>query len=88
MRGIVDRLAIERGFGFLVAEKKEFFFHRSGLKGVDFDELAPGTEVEFEVQGETEGDRPREHPRAVNIRLADAEVPATDHELMPPGKVA
>ena len=88
MEGIVDRLASERGFGFIIGDRKEFFFHRSALKGVEFDELAPGSEVVFDVEGQAEGDRPREHPRAVNIRLASGEIPAVDNEELPPGKAA
>jgi cold shock CspA family protein len=88
MHGTIDRLGPERGFGFIVSERKEFFFHRSALRGVDFEEPAPGTQVEFDVEGNAEGDRPREHPRAVSIRLSDNAVEATDNELLPPGKVA
>ncbi len=88
MRGIIDRLAPEAGFGFIVAGREEFFFHRTGLNGVEFDELAPGSEVEFEIASHAEGDEPGEHRRAVNVHLAPMEVPAADNEDLPFGKVA
>ncbi len=88
MRGTIDRIAPEAGFGFITADGEEFFFHRSALNGVEFDELAPGSEVEFEVASEAEGDEPGEHRRAVNVHFAVGELPAADHEELPPGKVA
>jgi CspA family cold shock protein len=37
-----------RGFGFISAENgKQVFFHRSALRGEDFDALQEGTSVEF-----------------------------------------
>jgi cold shock CspA family protein len=88
MRGIVDRLAPEGGFGFITADGEEFFFHRSGLNGVDFEELAPGSDVEFEIATHAEGDQPGEHRRAVNVHLLGNEIPAEDNEELPPQKVA
>jgi cold shock CspA family protein len=88
MIGTVDRIAPEGGFGFIVAGGEEFFFHRSALNGIEFEELAPGSDVEFEIAQETEGDQPGEHRRAVNVHLAAGEVPAVDNEELPPGKVA
>jgi cold shock CspA family protein len=88
MRGTIDRLAPEGGFGFIVADAEEFFFHRSGLNGVDFDELAPGSHVEFEIASNTEGDQPGEHRRAVNLHLAPNEMPSSDFEQLPDQKIA
>jgi CspA family cold shock protein len=83
MRGTVASVVPERGFGFITtADGGEFFFHRGALQAVDFEELAEGVEVEFEV-GDEPGDQPGERPRAVNIRLAETAVPAVDHEVLP-----
>ncbi|MCE7735258.1 MAG: cold shock domain-containing protein, partial [Candidatus Heimdallarchaeota archaeon] len=41
------------------------FFHKSNLKGIDFDELTEGTMVEFELQ---EGQKGQE---AVNISVVN-----------------
>jgi cold shock CspA family protein len=87
MRGIVDELLLDRGFGFIEAGGQRYFFNRSALQGVGFDELAPGTALEFEVDREPTGDRSDEHLRAVSIRLADDAVPAVDNEALPPEKL-
>jgi cold shock CspA family protein len=88
MIGQVDRVAPEAGFGFIVADGEEFFFHVLALSGIEFEELAPGSDVELEIATETKGDEPGEHRRAVNVHLASGEVPAEDNEELPPGKVA
>lgn len=89
MEGRVSSLAAERGFGFISdADGNEFFFHRAALQGTEFEELAEGVAVEFEVGRGEPGDEPGERPRAVNVRLADRAVPAVDHEVLPPEKTA
>ena len=86
MHGTIARLSPEGGFGFITADDgQELFFHRSALQATDFEELAPGVAVEFEV-GHEEGDRPGEDPRAVSVRLAEEAAPAADHEALPPEK--
>ena len=88
MEGTVARLAPEGGFGFITGENgQEFFFHRSALQAVDFEELAPGSAVVFEAGQET-GDQPGEHTRAVNVRLAPGQTAAVDHEILPEEKSA
>jgi cold shock CspA family protein len=84
MRGRIVDLIQERGFGFVVADGQRFFFQLGALTGgTDFGDLATGSEVEFEVNNDAKGDRADEHPRAVNVRLADGEMPAVDHEVLP-----
>jgi cold shock CspA family protein len=87
MRGVVDTLLIDRGFGFIAAGGERYFFNQAALQGLDFEDLGPGTEVEFEIDRDPAGDRPDEEPRAVSIRLADGAVPAVDHEVLPPEKL-
>lgn len=78
MHGQIARLAPERGFGFVVADDgQEYFFHRSALKATRFEDLAPGTAVDFQI-GLDEGDRPDEGPRAVSVHLAADALPAVD----------
>jgi cold shock CspA family protein len=87
MRGTVDRVVPERGFGFVIGPNgEEYFFHRSGLSGTEFEELGPGVTVDFQVANE-EGDTPDEHLRAVNVHLADDAIPAVDNEPLPPEKI-
>jgi len=88
MQGTIASVVPERGFGFITDDEgREFFFHRSALQATDFEELAAGVAVEFEVSREP-GDEAGERPRAVNVRLADTAVPAVDHEVLPPEKTA
>ena len=87
MRGEVVRLNPEGKFGFIRdEEEREFFFHMTALNGVKFEELAEGSEVEFTEGGRDPGDRPEEEPRAVNVRLAEDEIPAVGNEPLRPEK--
>lgn len=74
------------GFGFINADGQEFFFHRTGLNAVEWDELAAGQAVDFSIGAPDPGDRPGEHPRAVNVRLARESMPAEGGELLPEEK--
>ena len=50
-RGTVAKVVRDRGFGFIRGnDGKEVFFHRSGLIGMNFDDLEQGTLVDFEVE--------------------------------------
>ncbi|HKF84412.1 MAG TPA: cold shock domain-containing protein [Candidatus Limnocylindrales bacterium] len=59
--GTVKKLVSERGFGFITAEDgKEYFFHRSALApSLDFDRLAGGEKVQFEIEQDPKGARAR-----------------------------
>ncbi len=62
--GTIKKLVADRGFGFIAAEDgKEYFFHRSGLdRDLNFDSLAGGESVEFEIEPSQKG------PRAYKVR--------------------
>ena len=64
--GTIKKVVSDRGFGFIVAEDtKEYFFHRGGLdSSLDFDRLAGGERVEFDVEASPKG------PRAINVHAA------------------
>ena len=84
MHGTIARLVPERGFGFISDQDgREYFFQRNALMGVEYEDLAPGIEVEFAGRPPESGDEPGEHPRAVSIRLADNASEAPDHERLP-----
>ncbi|MBW3574529.1 MAG: cold shock domain-containing protein [Actinobacteria bacterium] len=58
MQGTVDRVVADEGFGFIIGPNgEEYFFHRTGLKGVEWEELGPGVPVIFQATA-GEGDRP------------------------------
>jgi CspA family cold shock protein len=64
--GTIKRIVADRGFGFIAAEgEKEYFFHRNSLdSSLDFDRLAGGEKVEFDVEESPKG------PRANRVRAA------------------
>lgn len=87
MRGTVQKLVADRGFGFIVDEGgREYFFHQNALQGVSYEDLGPGVAVDLELERDPKGDEEGERPRAVNIRLADDAVPAVEHEVLPAEK--
>jgi CspA family cold shock protein len=57
--GTIKRVISERGFGFIAAEDgKEYFFHRNELgESLDFDRLAGGEAVSFDVEASPKGPR-------------------------------
>ena len=68
-KGTIAKLT-DRGFGFIKTEEGvDFFFHSNELKGVEFNNLSEGQEVEFEKGQGRDG-----RPAALKVRLAEAEV--------------
>ena len=63
--GTIKKLVRERGFGFIQgSDGVELFFHRSALQGEEFDTLAEGQAVEFDVERGDKG------PRASNMKVS------------------
>jgi CspA family cold shock protein len=60
--GTIKKVISDRGFGFIAAEdRKEYFFHRNGLKSsLDFDRLVGGERVTFEIEQSPKGPRARD----------------------------
>ena len=68
-KGTIAKL-MDRGFGFIKAEGEgDLFFHSNDVEGVAFNSLSEGQEVEFEKGQGRDG-----RPKAVNVRLTEAEV--------------
>jgi len=81
MYGTITELVLDRGFGFISNQDgREYFFNRSALMGVEFEELDAGMGVEFLARPPGAGDEVGEHPRAVSIRLAPDTIEAPEHE--------
>jgi len=58
LRGVVQRLYRERGFGFIrIPGGEEYFFHVSGLDDCRIEELEEGLLVEFEGRQTAKGKR-------------------------------
>ena len=68
MKGKIKEIVTDRGFGFIKGEDgRDFFFHRSALQGLDFKQLSPDEEVEFEVEEFKEPTTPKAI-RATNVK--------------------
>jgi CspA family cold shock protein len=68
LEGKIKKIMTQRGFGFIsLDEGKDIFFHCSGLKDVDLEDLKEGDAVSFEVEEDSKG------PRAVNVERAGKE---------------
>ncbi len=66
-RGTVAKVVRDRGFGFIRGnDGKDVFFHRSGLVGLNFDDLEQGQVVDFEVEQGPKG------LRAANVRQSSS----------------
>lgn len=56
MTGRIDRLMIDKGFGFIKNEGGvDFFFHRTALKNIRFEDLKQGQFVDFEESETSKG---------------------------------
>lgn len=64
--GRIIRLKPDHGFGFIqdIKTGREFFFHKSAVRGAQFDELREQQAVQFEP-----GEGPK-GPRAENVYVA------------------
>jgi CspA family cold shock protein len=59
--GSIKRLVRERGFGFIAGDDgQEYFFHRGGLDGLEFDALSGDERVTFDVERSEKGLRARQ----------------------------
>jgi CspA family cold shock protein len=67
MQGIIDRIVLDRGFGFVaVPNGPDVFFHCRDLDdGLEFSEQLKGQRVEVEVEPSDKG------PRATFVRAAE-----------------
>ena len=64
--GTIKKVVADRGFGFITADDgKDYFFHRDGLTAsLDFDRLAGGEKVTFDIEQSPKG------LRAKNVQSA------------------
>ncbi len=68
MTGTVKKVIADRGFGFITGDDgKDYFFHRDGLdRTLEFERLAGGEKVAFDIEPSQRG------PRAVRVTAAQA----------------
>lgn len=55
-KGEIKRKVTDRGFGFIIAGNKEYFFHSSQCK-TSFDNLNEGDAVTFDTENSPKGQR-------------------------------
>jgi len=67
LSGSVKKVVPDRGFGFISADDgQEYFFHRSSVdSALEFDRLAGGERVTFDIERSDKG------PRAAQVRPAE-----------------
>jgi cold shock CspA family protein len=88
MHGVIVRLDPEGKYGFIESEDgQEFFFHLTGLSGVEFEQLTVGSEVDFSIASRQPGDEPGEDRRAVHVQLGEGAVAVIANEPLPPEKL-
>lgn len=68
MDGVIRKVHSDRGFGFIrdTSSGSDWFFHRSAVRGIQFEQLEEGTRVSFDEGQGAKG------PRAENVRTAAA----------------
>lgn len=67
MQGTIQRLIRGKGFGFILVEGRQYFFHHSEVRDIAFKKLNPGDVVEFQPKEEPQG----RNPRATEITLIE-----------------
>lgn len=68
MQGRVHRLIRGKGFGFIQAEERQYFFHHSEVREAEFRHLMLGDVVDFQgVDEEDEG----KNPRATEVHVVE-----------------
>jgi len=78
MQGTIHRLIRGKGFGFIQTEARQYFFHHTEVRGIEFRQLAVGDIVEFQPIEEAEG----KNPRAVEV-LVVVKAAATARPMAP-----
>ena len=48
MTGKVTRIVRDKGFGFIEASGREYFFHRTGVESARMEDISEGVSVKFE----------------------------------------
>ena len=72
-QGTIKKLVADRGFGFIAGnDGDDVFFHFSVLAGIQFEELAEGTAIEYELEeSDGGGRRGSKGPRASSVKLSE-----------------
>lgn len=68
-QGVIKKLVLDRGFGFIAGERgADVFFHHSAVVDARFDDLKEQQSVEYELEEEGSGRGKGKGPRAASVR--------------------
>lgn len=72
-QGVIKKIVLDRGFGFISGNPEDVFFHHSTVEGHRFDDLQEGQSVDYELET---GERRRQGkgPRAASVRVIESAV--------------
>ena len=70
MNGVVKNVVRDRGFGFIKADGKEWFFHKDQFNG-HWEDLCTDVNAKKQVSVEFDGRNSPKGPRAENVRRTD-----------------
>lgn len=81
MQGTIHRLIRGKGFGFIQVEDRQFFFHHTEVRDIEFKELIPGDVVSFNHVEDEQG----RNPRAVEVVVVEKKErpPRSSHDSAP-----
>ncbi len=67
-QGVIKKLAVDRGFGFISAESGDIFFHHTAVTDSSFDDLQEGQSVEYELDDGSGSQGRGKGPRASSVK--------------------
>ena len=68
-QGVIKKIVLDRGFGFISGDRGDVFFHHSTVEGGLFDDLQEGQGVEYEIEEDDSDSRQRgKGPRASRVQ--------------------
>lgn len=65
-QGVIKKLVLDRGFGFISGDRGDVFFHHSTVVDARFDDLQEGQKVEYTIDEEDR--RGSKGPRAASVK--------------------
>lgn len=81
LTGIVKRLIPQKAFGFITgSDGRDYFFHLTDLMGVEFEAVAEGDRVEFEIEKEPSGIKAGSAQKVTLLK----EEEETEEDFLPP----
>jgi CspA family cold shock protein len=67
-QGVIKKLVLDRGFGFISADRGDVFFHHSTVVDGQFDDLQEGQQVEYTLDENESRRGGGRGPRAASVK--------------------